>query len=87
MKKPVSAHSEEDKSLKAKPGKRIGPLKSISDVLRELAKTYRAEVRGELKGAQSTRRVFILREIRTTIEADEIESRLREIEKRLGVAS
>ncbi len=59
---------------------RIGPLDTIGHVVVELGRVYRQARRGDMDTADATRLAMILREIRTALEAGDIERRLDALE-------
>ena len=67
---------------KRKPVPRVGRLDSIGCVASELGKLYRASRHGDLDTLDATRLATVLREIRATIESDDIEKRLTVLENK-----
>jgi len=59
---------------------RIGPLNSVGGVVSELGKIYRQARRGELDVGDASRLATILREIRSALEASDIERRIEALE-------
>jgi hypothetical protein len=62
--------------------KRIGPLKDMGGVIREIAKIYREARRSELETGEATKLVMVLRELRCCFEIRDIEQRLKALEGR-----
>ena len=67
--------------MSEKPKLRIGPLDTIGGVVTELGRIYRQARRGELDVGDATRLAMILREIRSALEAGDIERRIEELEQ------
>ncbi len=65
-------------SEQAKP--RIGRLDTVGGVVTELGRIYRQARKGELDVGDATRLAMILREIRSALEAGDIERRIQELE-------
>ncbi len=65
-------------SVKAKI--RIGPLNTVGGVVAELGRIYREARRGEMDVGDATRLATILREIRSALEASDIERRIEKLE-------
>ena len=65
-------------SVKAKI--RIGPLNTVGGVVVELGRIYREARRGEMDVGDATRLATILREIRSALEASDIERRIEKLE-------
>ena len=74
--------SARSNTLSVKTKIRIGPLNSVGGVISELGKIYRAARRGELDVGDATRLAMILREIRSALEAGDIERRIEELESK-----
>ena len=60
---------------------RIGRLDTIGGVVVELGRIYRQARRGELDVGDASRLATILREIRSALEASDIERRIEELEQ------
>ncbi len=60
---------------------RIGPLKDVAGVRRELARVYRAARQGDISPQDGSRLAFILREIREAVMGSDFERRIDAIEK------
>lgn len=58
------------------------PLAKPVDVRREMAKVYREARSGKIDKAEAAKLVWILGEVRKSMEAEEIERRLSELEAR-----
>ena len=63
-----------------KPKIRIGRLDTVGGVVTELGRIYRAARRGELDVGDASRLATILREIRSALEASDIERRIGALE-------
>jgi len=63
-----------------KPKIRIGRLDSVGGIVSELGRVYREARRGELDVGDATRLATILREIRSALEAGDIERRIEKLE-------
>ncbi len=66
--------------MSEKPKIRIGRLDSVGGVVTELGRIYRQARKGELDVGDATRLAMILREIRSALEAGDIERRIQELE-------
>ncbi len=66
--------------MSEKPKIRIGRLDTVGGVVTELGRIYRQARRGELDVGDATRLAMILREIRSALEAGDIERRIQELE-------
>jgi hypothetical protein len=62
-------------------------LRTVGGVLTELARLYRMAHHRQLPWSDAAAGARILREIRTTIEGDEIERRLAAVEQQLGAVA
>ena len=59
---------------------RVGRLDTVGGVVTELGRIYRQARRGELDVGDATRLAMVLREIRSALEASDIERRIEELE-------
>ena len=59
---------------------RIGPLKDVSGIRRELGRVYRAARSGDLEPADASRLAFILRQLRECVEDRDFEARIAALE-------
>ncbi len=59
---------------------RIGPLNTVGGVVVELGRIYKEARRGEMDVGNATRLATILREIRSALEASDIERRIEKLE-------
>ena len=59
---------------------RIGPLNTVGGVVTELGRIYRKARRCEMELSDATRLAMVLRELRSALEAGDIERRLDELE-------
>ena len=66
--------------MSEKPKLRIGRLDNIGGVVVELGRIYKQARRGELDVGDASRLATILREIRSALEAGDIERRIQELE-------
>ncbi len=65
---------------------RIGPLKDVAGVRRELARVYRAARQGDISPQDGSRLAFILREIRESVAGSDFERRIDALEAALAAA-
>jgi hypothetical protein len=61
---------------------RVGPLRNLGDVARELGRLYRKARRGEIDVADASRLATMLGTLRQCLEAGDLERRVIELEKR-----
>ena len=66
--------------MKTKDKPRIGPLKDVSGIRRELGRVYRDARSGDLEPADASRLAFILKQIRDCVEVSDIEVRIVALE-------
>ncbi len=59
---------------------RIGPLKDVAGIRRELGRVYRDARSGDLEPADASRLAFILRQLRECIEICDFEGRIAAVE-------
>ena len=59
---------------------RIGPLKGVGGVRRELARVYRSARAGDITPQDGSRLAFILREIREAVAGSDFERRIDALE-------
>ncbi len=59
---------------------RIGPLKDVGGIRRELGRVYRAARSGDLEPADASRLAFILRQLRECVEDRDFEARIAALE-------
>lgn len=71
------APSEQQQSTR---GPRVGRLSTASDVIREMGKVYRETRRGQLRGEDGARLVWMLGQLRAAIEVSDIEARIEHLE-------
>lgn len=64
----------------AKRKTRIGRVNTLAGIFAEMARVYRAAARGEMETEKGTRLVYMLREMRESLKATEVEERLRVLE-------
>jgi hypothetical protein len=60
---------------------RVGRLHTLPNVRAEVARLYRSVVAGHIESAEATRRVFILRELRCCLEAENLQVILERLER------
>ena len=63
---------------------RIGHLDTLGGVVAELAKVYRHARRGEMDMTEAKSLTYVLRELRSCLEAGDIERRLDQLEEAAG---
>ncbi len=59
---------------------RIGPLKDVGGIRRELGRVYRAARSGDLEPADASRLAFILRQLRECVADRDFEARIAALE-------
>jgi hypothetical protein len=62
----------------------VGPLKTIGQVVRELARVYRAAKREDMESIHANRLANILNMMRAAMEAEALEKRVDAIEARVA---
>ncbi len=66
--------------MKTQKKTRIGPLKNVAGIRRELGRVYRDARSGDLEPADASRLAFILRQLRECIEICDFEGRIAAVE-------